>query len=210
MDYFNNVLTTFLGFERGSRGAVYGGSESSQISSKILCSEDEQRSYGFKTTWGWVINDRIFIFGWTIPLMSFFLVSIWMSVVYSLSGLIPVSVLISGSVASRPDEKVWVSVLVVHGLVSAVGVWLMEVRGRCQVLIELCSERRQGERGAVRRDRELSVPCSPDRKLPVSYRLSLLPLSALTSPRPADLVTFTLRRMARVQRALKHTDTNTH
>ncbi len=37
-----------------------------------LCSEDEQRSYGFKTTWGWVINDSIFIFGWTIPLMSFF------------------------------------------------------------------------------------------------------------------------------------------
>ncbi len=35
-----------------------------------LCSEDEQRSYGFGTTWGWVINDRIFIFGWTIPLTS--------------------------------------------------------------------------------------------------------------------------------------------
>ncbi len=33
-----------------------------------LCSEDERRSYGFGTTWGWVINDRIFIFGWTIPL----------------------------------------------------------------------------------------------------------------------------------------------
>ncbi len=33
-----------------------------------LCSEDEQRHYGFGTTWGWVINDRIFIFGWTIPL----------------------------------------------------------------------------------------------------------------------------------------------
>ncbi len=33
-----------------------------------LCSEDEQRSYGFGMTWGWVINDRIFIFGWTIPL----------------------------------------------------------------------------------------------------------------------------------------------
>ncbi len=28
-----------------------------------LCSEDERRSYGFGTTWGWVINDRIFIFG---------------------------------------------------------------------------------------------------------------------------------------------------
>jgi len=24
--------------------------------------------YGFGTKWGWVINDRIFIFGWTIPL----------------------------------------------------------------------------------------------------------------------------------------------
>ncbi len=35
-----------------------------------LCSEDERRSYGFGTTWGWVINDRIFIFRWTIPLLS--------------------------------------------------------------------------------------------------------------------------------------------
>ncbi len=34
-----------------------------------LCSEYEQRTYGFGTTWGWVINDRIYIFGWTIPLM---------------------------------------------------------------------------------------------------------------------------------------------
>ncbi len=32
-----------------------------------LSSENEQRSYSFGTTWGWVINDRIFIFGWTIP-----------------------------------------------------------------------------------------------------------------------------------------------
>ncbi len=35
-----------------------------------LCSEDEQRSYGFGTTWGWVINDRIFIFGWSNLLTS--------------------------------------------------------------------------------------------------------------------------------------------
>ncbi len=34
-----------------------------------LCSEDERRSYGFGTTWGWVINARIFILGWTNPLM---------------------------------------------------------------------------------------------------------------------------------------------
>ncbi len=33
-----------------------------------LCSEDERRSYGFGTTWGWVINDRFFILGWTNPL----------------------------------------------------------------------------------------------------------------------------------------------
>ncbi len=33
-----------------------------------LCSEDEQRSYGFGTTWEWVINYIIVIFGWTIPL----------------------------------------------------------------------------------------------------------------------------------------------
>ncbi len=33
-----------------------------------LRSEDEWRSYGVGTTWGWVINNRIFIFGWTIPL----------------------------------------------------------------------------------------------------------------------------------------------
>jgi len=35
-----------------------------------LCSEDERRSYGFGTTWGWVINDRNFIFGWTNPLRT--------------------------------------------------------------------------------------------------------------------------------------------
>jgi len=33
-----------------------------------LCSEDEWRSYQFGTTWGWVINDRIFIFGWPTAL----------------------------------------------------------------------------------------------------------------------------------------------
>ncbi len=30
--------------------------------------ENEWRSYGFGMTWEWVINDRIFIIGWTIPL----------------------------------------------------------------------------------------------------------------------------------------------
>ncbi len=40
---------------------------SSQISSKniLIC---VPKTTGFGTTRGWVINDRIFIFGWTIPL----------------------------------------------------------------------------------------------------------------------------------------------
>ncbi len=69
MDYFNDVLTTFLGLECGSCVAVYEGSVwiSSKIYSNVF-SEDQRRSYGFGTTWGWVINDRIKIFGWTIPL----------------------------------------------------------------------------------------------------------------------------------------------
>ncbi len=65
-------LLRFWTWERCSCIAVYGGSESSQILSKIylnLCSEDERRSYRFGTTGGWVINDRIFIFGWTNPLI---------------------------------------------------------------------------------------------------------------------------------------------
>ncbi len=32
-----------------------------------LCSEDEQSFYGFGTTLGKVINDKIVILGWSIP-----------------------------------------------------------------------------------------------------------------------------------------------
>ncbi len=71
MDHFNDVLTTFLCFDHGSTLAVYGGSESSQKYLN-LGSEDEQRSYGFGTTWGRVINDIIFFFGWTIPLTALY------------------------------------------------------------------------------------------------------------------------------------------
>ncbi len=35
-----------------------------------LCSKDEWRSYEFGTTWGWVINARIFIFGRTFHLST--------------------------------------------------------------------------------------------------------------------------------------------
>ncbi len=52
MDYFNDVHTNFLGLEHGNSVAVYGGSESSLISSKYLNlrSKDERRSYRFGTT----------------------------------------------------------------------------------------------------------------------------------------------------------------
>ncbi len=35
-----------------------------------LCSAEQRHSYRFGITWGWVNDDRIFIFGWTIPLRS--------------------------------------------------------------------------------------------------------------------------------------------
>ncbi len=41
-----------------------------KLSSKFLplCSAEQRNSYRFRTTWGWVNDDRIFIFWWTIPL----------------------------------------------------------------------------------------------------------------------------------------------
>ncbi len=75
MNYFNNVITTFLGpwtchmllfcLCRVRKLGFYQKYLN-------LCSEDEQRSYGFGATWGRVVNDRIFIFGWTIPLSSLY------------------------------------------------------------------------------------------------------------------------------------------
>ncbi len=63
------------------------GSKSLKLNQKFinLCSKDERRSYGFGTTWGWVFNDRIFIFGWTKPLKkrrdkSFFIPN-WLSLI---------------------------------------------------------------------------------------------------------------------------------
>ncbi len=67
-------LLRFWTWERCSCVVVYGGSESSRISYLNLCSKDERRSYRFETTWGWVINYRISIFGWTIPLTLYFTV----------------------------------------------------------------------------------------------------------------------------------------
>ncbi len=53
-----------------------------------LCSEDERRSNKSGTTWGWVINDKIFIFGWTILLIETLAFSIYISVIDPHSTLI--------------------------------------------------------------------------------------------------------------------------
>jgi len=36
-----------------------------------LCSEDKRKSYEFGTTWGWVINGRIYIFWVNYPFECF-------------------------------------------------------------------------------------------------------------------------------------------
>ncbi len=43
-----------------------------KLSSKYLplCSAEQRNSYRFGTTWGWVNDDWIFMFGWTIPLRT--------------------------------------------------------------------------------------------------------------------------------------------
>ncbi len=62
-DYFNDVLITVLGLEYVSCVAVYAGSESSRIVPKMKDGLTSLERHG-----GWVINDCILIFGWTIPL----------------------------------------------------------------------------------------------------------------------------------------------
>ncbi len=53
-----------------------------------LCSEDEQKSYGFGTTWGWVINDRILIF--------------WVNYPFKHNLIMQVSIL-----TIRPRKEIW-------------------------------------------------------------------------------------------------------
>ncbi len=69
MDYFNDVLSTFLGLERVSCIAVYGVVRKLSQKYLNLCSKDERRAYRFGTTQGWVINEIIFILGWIIFLI---------------------------------------------------------------------------------------------------------------------------------------------
>jgi len=43
----------------------------------LLCSSEERNSYRFATNWAWVNDDRIFIFGWSIPLMKWKEMLLW-------------------------------------------------------------------------------------------------------------------------------------
>ncbi len=71
MDYFNDLLATFLSLDGGSMLAVYGRVRelSDFIKNILICAlKMNEGLTGLKTTRGWVINDSILIFGWTIPL----------------------------------------------------------------------------------------------------------------------------------------------
>ncbi len=69
MDYFNNVLM-FLGLGTFQlHCCLWRIRKLSYFIKNILICVPKMN--GFRTTWGWVINDRIFIFGWTIPLTIF-------------------------------------------------------------------------------------------------------------------------------------------
>ncbi len=66
MNCFTDALTTFL--DLGTlqlHFCLWEGQRALWFNQKHLnlCSDDEWRS-----TWGWVINDRIFLLGWPIPL----------------------------------------------------------------------------------------------------------------------------------------------
>ncbi len=53
---------------------LFGNQHSSKY--LLLCSAEERNSYRFRTDWGWVNNNRIFILVLTIPLMYFILYDI--------------------------------------------------------------------------------------------------------------------------------------
>ncbi len=66
MDYFTDVLTTFLSLDRVRILTVYRRVR--EFSGFIKMIFVFWRWTKILRVWGWVINDRIVIFGWTIPL----------------------------------------------------------------------------------------------------------------------------------------------
>ncbi len=64
MEYSGDVFHTFLDLD----SVIYSAVNGTVTKYFNLCSEDEQSFYGFGTTCGYVINDKIIIMGWSIPL----------------------------------------------------------------------------------------------------------------------------------------------
>ncbi len=74
MDYFIDVLTTFLGLDRGSWVDLYGGSESSWISFEFVFWR------WTKVLWVWKDLKNLEEFGWIIPLKpQLFASTCWLS-----------------------------------------------------------------------------------------------------------------------------------
>ncbi len=74
INYFTDLLATFLDVVHVNSTAVYGRvRQLSECIKNIFIFVPKMilRSYGFGTTWGWVINDTIFILGWSNPLRSY-------------------------------------------------------------------------------------------------------------------------------------------
>lgn len=58
-------------WNRQTLGWIYFQWRDRNLFQNHLHFEDEQNSCGFGTTWGWVNDDRTFIFVWAIPLSSY-------------------------------------------------------------------------------------------------------------------------------------------
>ncbi len=89
MDYFIDVLTTFWAFTFSVALVSMQGQKALWFHQKYLnlCSEDEQRCYRFGMIW--VINDRISISGWTIPLKHCLChLELWFVIYYKLQTII--------------------------------------------------------------------------------------------------------------------------
>ncbi len=63
IDYFNATLSLLSSFTYWKQQPGFSSK------SRLLRSTDIRKSYRFGTTWGWVNDGKVFICGWTIPLI---------------------------------------------------------------------------------------------------------------------------------------------
>lgn len=68
MDYVYNVFVNFLKSQSFMDFQWRDKNLLGLIKNIFFFFEDKQKSHGFVMTWGWVNEDRIFMFWWTNPL----------------------------------------------------------------------------------------------------------------------------------------------